>query len=231
MPVFRAQGKLYYYAHVPKCAGSAVSDYLASRCGKLAFENTKYLIDPVDERWTKTSPQHVDWASFTKVIPAGWIDGAFAVVRHPTARLISAYHFQKDVEGTVPEGQSIDDWFASWADKVPMFAFDNHLLPQSQIIPPDATIFKIEDGLDALVPYLDTIIGDELGARTIGSKNTANSGTKAQPSQATLDRIADVYADDFERFDYQPGLPASATSQSTAQGPIARFISKLRGAA
>ena len=234
MPLFRVNDKLHYYAHVPKCAGSAVADYLTTRCGPLAFQNTRFLMDLPEQRWTKSSPQHVDWASFTKLIPADWIASSFAVVRHPTARVISAYHFQRDVEETLPKDQSIDDWFASWADKTTPFIFDNHLLPQSAIVPPDATVFKIEDGLDAVIPYLDGIIGNNEGPRSIGAKNTqAKRRGKADaiPGRKMLDRIAEIYAVDFQRFDYPLELPEKPVTPTRSSGPISRILSKFRGAA
>ena len=234
MPLFRVEDKLHYYAHVPKCAGSAIADYLTARCGTLAFQNNHFLSDEEPTRWTKSSPQHVDWASFTKVIPADWIASSFAVVRHPTARVISAYHFQQEIEQAVPADMDIDTWFANWADKAAPFAFDNHLLPQSQIVPPEATIFKLEDGLDAVIPYLDGIIGNTDGPRALGGKNTRSDRTrtdKTAPSQATLDLIAKIYAEDFSRFAYPQAIPNSDKPVKPSTGPFARILSKFRGAA
>jgi hypothetical protein len=234
MPLFRVEDKLHYYAHVPKCAGSAIADYLTARCGGLAFQNNQFLSDDEPNRWTKSSPQHVDWESFTKVIPADWIASSFAVVRHPTARVISAYHFQQEIEQAIPAEMNIDTWFTNWADNAKPFAFDNHLLPQSQIVPPEATIFKLEDGLEAVISYLDGIIGNTDGPRALGGKNTRSDRTrtdKAAPSQATLDLIAKTYAEDFERFGYALGMPEVSGTARKQPSAFARFFSKFKGAA
>ncbi len=60
MPIIRADSKLIFFAHVPKCGGSAVQTYLNNRFGPLAFEDRRFLSVPERKRWSKTSPQHVD---------------------------------------------------------------------------------------------------------------------------------------------------------------------------
>src|SRR5690606_34944645 len=109
MPVFRIGDRLHYYAHVPKCGGSSVEAYLKARFGGLAFLNTRFLDLPEARRWTRSSPQHLPWDAFTRLVPADWIASSFAVVRHPVRRLVSAFQYQVEVEGTVAPLWSIDE--------------------------------------------------------------------------------------------------------------------------
>jgi len=45
MPIFRINDQLHYFAHVPKCGGSAVETYLTRRFGPLGFnEPVRHLI-------------------------------------------------------------------------------------------------------------------------------------------------------------------------------------------
>ena len=54
MPLFRTECKIVYYAHVPKCGGIAVENYLTGRFGALAFFNKSYLAIEEKNRWTKS---------------------------------------------------------------------------------------------------------------------------------------------------------------------------------
>jgi len=211
MPLMRAGSKLLYYAHVPKCAGSALEHYLAARFGSLAFVDTAYLSQP--HPWTHTSPQHMDRHALARLFPAGFIDASFAVVRHPTARIISAWHFQLEQEKTVPQGMTFSDWLTDlplqWAQEP--YAYDNHTRPMSQIVPAEAAVFYLEHGLEAIIPWLNTTLGDTTGPAEIRQVNARGAKTKApakiSPSAGDLALIGDIFAQDFERFGYRLETP------------------------
>lgn len=235
MPIFRVGEKLHYYAHVPKCGGSSVEGYLKDRFGSLAFLNTQFLSVPETHRWSKSSPQHLPLADFHRLVPKDWISSSFAVVRHPLRRLISAYHFQRDVENTVSAIWTIDEWFDDYLQKVAAdpFMYDGHLRPMSEIVPEEAEIFKLEDGLAAIVPYLDRIAGDQRGDRDIAPENVAKkSGSHgdAAPSPETLAKVAQYYAEDFRRFGYDPEKVTKSAKPKAApsgSGLLRRLKSKL----
>lgn len=233
MPVFRIADSLHYYAHVPKCGGSSVEAYLKARFGTLAFLDTRFLSLPEARRWNRSSPQHLPWDAFTRLVPADWIVSSFAVVRHPVNRLVSAFQFQVEVEGTVAPLWSIDEWFDDWlkrAEEEP-FLYDNHLSPQSAIVPPKATVFRLEDGLDAIVPYLDRLAGNTKGPRSVPAENVRQMGVKPdaerlKPSAETLARVMTFYAEDFARFGY-----AETPPPKSARGvPRPRRLRALVGA-
>ena len=209
MPIARADDKMIYYAHVPKCAGSAVEDYLAARFGPLAFRDTGHMRRPESRRWTRSSPQHVDRASLGRLFPPGFFDHVFAVVRHPVARLVSCWHFQLEVERSIASGITFSDWLLGiedmWAEQP--FAFDNHIRPMAEIVPEGARIFHLEHGLDAIVPWLDSIAGTDAGPRTMPRTNErgahgGKASAKLVPNPSDLALIARLYAVDFERFGY-----------------------------
>ena len=167
MPIVRIGGELHFFAHVPKCAGTSVEQYLEARFGPLAFVNRQFLSDPEPRRWSKSSPQHIPLDAFRKLVPAAWIASSFAVVRHPVTRLVSAFTFQANVEGLVPEDWTIDGFFDDWlrrGESEP-FLYDGHLRPQSDLVPEKAAIFRLEDGLDGLITHLDGLAGNASGAR------------------------------------------------------------------
>lgn len=213
MPIVRTASKLMYYAHVPKCGGSAVEAYLQERFQTVAFLDKKHHKPPAPHRWSRTSPQHIHLEVLNRLFPEGFFDQSFAVVRHPLARIVSAYHFQLEVE----QSPAARTGFSQWLDTLPEimekdpFAFDNHIRPMVELVPKDAKIFHLEHGLDAIVPWLDALIGDTTGPRALRKTNERKgrgvSTEKVTPEAADVDRIVALYADDFERFGYLPEQP------------------------
>lgn len=247
-------GRLVYYAHVPKCGGSAVATYIAERFGPPAFHDNRHLSVPEPQRWSRTSPQHIDAGTLERLIPLDYFDAIFAVVRHPVARIVSTYHFQREVEGTIPEGMGFSDWLAL-LDPNPAgtpFAYDNHIRPMDDIVPQGAAVFHLEHGLDALVPWFDHVAGRADGPRAILPENTRGAYVKgagsapasppATPTPADLARIATLYAADFARFGYEPAsrapkapppamtpeaLAARDRALAAARAPLARTLRGL----
>ncbi|MBF9032144.1 sulfotransferase family 2 domain-containing protein [Rhodobacterales bacterium HKCCE3408] len=208
MPIIRAGAQLIYYAHVPKCGGSSVERYLTDRFGPIAFVDTRHHSLRPERRWSRSSPQHIDLVSFERLFPRGFFDASFAIVRHPVARLVSAYHFQLEVERSTPAAFSFSDWL----DMIPEtlaeipFAYDNHILPMTQIVPEGARVFHIEHGVDAIIPWFDELTGVVCGPRAMRRVNEhkGRGGAKEKPSATDIARIAEIYAEDFERFGYTP---------------------------
>ena len=212
MPFFKTSGKLVFYAHVPKCGGVSITDYLSTRFGPVAFSDSRHMTQPEALRWTRTSPQHVDTASLARLLPPGMIDACFTIVRHPVARLVSIYHFQKEVERAIDADMGFSDWLARAEESLAAdrFRYDNHLRPMDEIVPEGATVFHMEHGLDALIPWLDRVAGNSLGPRAIPHENIRGQyvraeGGRAQPSDEDIRHIARLYAVDFHRFGYDPG--------------------------
>lgn len=254
MPIVRIANALVYYAHVPKCAGSSVEDYLARRFGPLAFLDRRHLAIPEPARWSRTSPQHADWAAIERLFPPGFLTAAFAVVRHPLDRAVSAYRFQAEVEGTVPDGMGFGEWLDAEARaraETP-YRSDNHSRPQVDFLPPENTlpcqIFHLEHGLDALIPWLDTLAGNQDGPRAMGHANEAGALRRKDigpvtPTPEDHAKIAKIYAQDFQRLNYttnqktplaQPPkldpefLAKAANARARAASPLGRLAARLR---
>ncbi|MCB6179838.1 sulfotransferase family protein [Rhodobacter sp. Har01] len=258
MPIVRIGPKLVYFAHVPKCAGSSVEDYLHDRFGALALVDRKYISVPPDLRWTRSSPQHVDWAALARMFPADFFDACFAVVRHPLDRAVSAFRFQAEVEGTVPEGIGFGDWLQAEAAarQGDPYRSDNHSRPQSDFLPPvggalPCTIFHMEHGLDALIPYFDALAGVSAGPRALRHTNKAGHNTaggarrqigEIKPDAADRALVAEIYSADFARLGYHPdqraplapapALSAQVIAQATAeraraQRPLWKLADKI----
>ncbi len=234
MPLVKINERLHFFAHVPKCAGSSVERYLEDRFGRLAFVNRRYLDEPEALRWTKASPQHVPLKAFHKLVPETWIASSFAVVRHPMTRFASAFKFQAGHESSVPDDWTIDQFFDDWMsrkDSEP-YLYDGHLLPQSDLVPEKAAIFRMEDGLEALVDHLDRLAGNTGGLRSMPAANSSEdrkplSTERRTMSPETRERLTDYYAEDFSRFGYDPDVVPK--HQPPPQPPLReKVVSKLR---
>lgn len=180
-----------------------------------------YSVDPAD-RWSSTSPQHIDWASLMRMFPADFFSSVFTVVRHPVGRALSAYRYLSEVEGVIPEGQGFGDWLReeTEARKTSPHKSDNHSRPQVDFLPPpgtrDCAVFHLEHGLDAVIPYFDQLAGDSGGPRAMSHDRPGIVRGAAQPrkqeavtlSQDDIDLVAQVYAEDFAQLGYEPDRSA-----------------------
>lgn len=212
MPLCRAVGKLIYYAHVPKTAGTTIEHYLASRFGKLALLDPQFGQLSEVERWSQTSPQHMPEDTRARLLPDNFIDVSFATVRHPATRLRSVFLFQREIAKTISEGTG----FSAWLETIPLtaktdpHAYDGHTRTMCATVPPEAHVFQIEQGLDQIVSWLDKLT-DTLDAETqMIPRNVLNKRLvfeKRAPVNVTLnnddlDRIATIYEGDYTRFGY-----------------------------
>jgi Sulfotransferase family len=214
MPIFRINDQLHYFAHVPKCGGSSVDAYLAERFGRLGFTGFGPPQVAGHQFWNRSAAQHIPLAALYSLVPPDWFASSFAVVRHPVRRLISAFLYTRDVFQSVPLDASIDTWAktaVTWIESDPC-GRGCHVLPQTALVPEAARIFRLEDGLEPIVPYLDDIAGNTDGPREIPTLNVGKwrrEEAPPQPNAETLRLIAKVYAADFARFGYE--APASPT--------------------
>ncbi|MGR3732958.1 sulfotransferase family 2 domain-containing protein, partial [Pseudophaeobacter sp.] len=224
MPIFRINDKLIYFAHVPRCAGSAVENYMQQRFGPPAFLDRRYLALPENRRWTKSSPQHVDRYALRQLFPEGFFDASFAIVRNPADRIFSVFLRQRDIEQTLPLETKFEDWLDTLPH--PDFTLDNHTRLMLDFLPAGCRIFQLEKGLSPVVEWLDNIAGDASGPRDIKIvnsheqklKQTGHAGglTPALTSEVR-NLVLDKYASDMTWFGYSiakdipPMIPDTST--------------------
>ncbi|PHO03845.1 hypothetical protein CSC82_09740 [Rhodobacteraceae bacterium 4F10] len=229
MPLFKVGSDIHFFCHIPKCAGASVEKYLSNRFGDLAFVNSKFFRVKQSRRWTKTSPQHVDAEALKLLFPKGWIKSSFGVVRHPVSRIRSAYDYHLASENLTPDDKEINDWIASWVEsrKDNPFQFDNHLRTSSELILPKTSVFRLEDGLDSVVSYLDRLEGKKGKIRAISHENKSRGGVNYLRDQTpltpkSLQIISNIFAEDFRRFGYtcKDVFKTCASKDSTKQKTI-----------
>jgi len=214
MPLYRHNNKLLYFAHIPKCGGKSVEEYLGLRFGPAGFLNSRARLMRKGDEWTKTSPGHVLWDDFDLLVPTDWLDLVFAMVRHPVSRIVSAYNFQSTLLATLNPDDDPKDWFVrSLKEKnEKRFYLDHHLEPQVSFLPESAKVFRLEDGFDAVISLLDEFSGSREQTHEIGWANkskpvSSNTHISVPFPEAVADLVFESYAEDFERFGYAREVP------------------------
>jgi hypothetical protein len=213
MPLTRLpDGRLLMFAHVPKCAGTSVEHYLEAAFGPLALLDRTFNALPQGQRWSKTSPQHVDAVTLRRLFPPGFLAACLAVVRHPVARILSVFRWQRDIEGTIAPDVPFGDWLDGLTERPRRrWAYDNHVRPMTEMVPDDAAVFRLEDGWDPVIDWLQALVGpDRPLPRVMPERNNLErrlafekrSGAPVQPGPEALALITQIYAADFARFGY-----------------------------
>ena len=212
MPIVRHGGQVIHFAHVPKCAGTAVVRYLTNRTGPLAFWDSQYLAVSAPHRWTASSPQHAPHEVMARLFPDGFFDARFAVVRHPVDRLAAVYLFQVEKEGSVSAETGFDDWLRAIPD-LPAdqpFIYDNHIRPMTDFVPDGTEVFRMEDGMERVQGWIDTTLGlppdpahPEIPRINTRYRRLGGTLPRFEISASARGLVADLYAMDFERFGYE----------------------------
>jgi len=223
MPLVSAGGRRLFFAHVPKTGGSSLEDYLAERFGPLAWLDRYWELRWKDggcrEAGLRVSPQHLAAEDALRLLP-GPSDWSFALVRDPVARIVSEYRFQARAPGR--RRRLAELGFSSWLRSVVALArreptiFDNHIRPQSDLVPEDAEIFRLEDGFAPLIARLDAVTGTIAPALEVGHALKSDAGASVALRGPDLALIAEFYAVDYDRFGYRRPVPATGPADPLA---------------
>lgn len=188
-----------FFAHVPKTGGSSVEDYLIQRFGPLSLidENKRTGVRGTGLIVPAT---HLAATDIKELVPHD-LAYSFAVVRDPLRRLESEFRYQSGVSQMSKLG------FSPWlkvmlkAARAEPRLYENHIRPQSDLVPEGADIFKLEDGFDAMMAKLDALTGASVPGLTVPHINTR----KKEPitmSRADVEAVTTFYAADYDRFGY-----------------------------
>ena len=203
MPVVKIDGRLVYFSHVPKAAGSSVETYLARRGGVVALRDTRWGKQPLLRRWTATSPQHVDATQFARLFPDGFFDHLFMVVRHPEDRILSEYRFRAERRRRDTRAP-FSEWlrFATRAARRDPYMMDGHVRPQIDFrCGPACRAFRLEDGLADFVAWLDEALGAP--GEAFGVRSNATKPLEVAMAREDRALIEAFYAEDYDAFGYE----------------------------
>jgi hypothetical protein len=199
MPLAHWNGLTLFFAHVPKTGGSSVEDYLIRRFGPLSILdiNKRQGVTGTGLIVPATHLAAIDVAEF---LPHN-LTYSFTMVRDPVTRLMSEYRYQKNVSRMSRLG------FSTWlrimihAVRAEPRLYENHIRPQSDLVPEGADIFRLEDGFDDMIAKLDKITDSSAPDITVGHLNIRKRA-EITLSQQDVALISEFYAPDYERFGY-----------------------------
>jgi hypothetical protein len=222
MPIYRLNDKIIYYAHVPKSGGTSVNRIFLEQGAEVSFHNGAFWKQR-SSLWYASSPQHVSVQDLDTLFARSFFDFKFTVVREPVERFLSAFNHNRRRIGY----HLGVDRFLSKLESVPrskwneyMKNFDNHFLPAHYLVPEDAKVFFLKDGVDHAVEEVMRLAGRSINissktenARTYfaaGSGKSSRDKLKAlifPPSprvadlnRSQIERIKNFYQADYERF-------------------------------
>ena len=208
MPVFRQDGRAVLFVHVPKAGGSSLERLFAKSGWTTGYRDPKGGAGSMNSV-RRCSPQHMHRPMLEQVFRLDRFDAVFMTVREPLARFRSefAYRNTNRVSATAAEVETwYDEAFREYRHDP--FVFDNHLRPQWEFHLPGAHVYRLEDGLEAVVRDLNTRWG--LGLQPLSEvprvlDRKAQSGIASREVRLTPGlegRLRMEYAEDFARFGY-----------------------------
>lgn len=211
MPLAKINGRLIHFIHIPKTGGSCITSYLRAK-GPVAL----YSREPV--KWSKSTPQHLEAATQRILLPDGFSDHSFAILRDPFDRLLSEYRYRAtrqncplDLPDRITPSDELTvefDWgtvfhgtFDQWVKRIlsgqisDPYLCDNHVRPQAEFIPPNAKTFLFEDGLEQVFTWIDQVTDTERAL--VPLDRNISSKFSIQMLEETRRMISDFYHKDF----------------------------------
>ncbi|CAN1506678.1 Sulfotransferase [Paracoccaceae bacterium] len=198
MPIYRIGSTKVLFIHIPKTAGMALDAHLSA-------QGTAIFSERITTPAGMFGPRHQPASVLTQIFLPEMIDYAFTVVRHPVARLVSEYRYQRRGSGLHLSRfrfLGFDAWLNYSLGRIarnPLWRV-GHFRPQSDYPCFDSEVFKYEDGLEAVMQGVSRATGVEVPFHT--PERNVSTHRAVRISQASLDRIARAYAADFDRFGY-----------------------------
>lgn len=206
MPILLKADRSVLFVHIPKTGGSTIERLFVNSGYKMHLRDTRRGGSAVMP-FRKCPPQHWQASLLQEILAVNRFDLMFLMTRDPINRFRSEYAMRHRVN-PLTDSASVDEWadraFARYA-KNP-YALDNHLRPQHEFHLPGSVVYRLEDGIDAMVADLNDRFG--LGLTT-EIPHALDSTTRGQVPSSTVQispglegRLKSFYAEDFSRYGY-----------------------------
>ncbi|MGQ8365236.1 sulfotransferase family 2 domain-containing protein [Glaciecola sp. 1036] len=216
MPILKNnKGKMLFFIHIPKAAGTSIK--------KMLLPDVQLLFDSEFKKELPCPPQHFHAEVLNRLGIDELVKDSFAIVRHPVARFLSEFSYRKKVDRKFKYfNTSTFFYFIRKAYAYNPYILSNHIRPQSGFIWDQSKIFKLEEGIEAICKnYPEFFIQD--GHDSIQA-NSSNS-KKVRLDPVILHGLCQFYKHDFELFNYNKKYEVELVQNSR----IKRFVFKCIG--
>ena len=156
MPIFTREQRSVLFVHVPKTGGTSLERLLMGAGWDVGFRATPKT-HPDQIRLHRVSPQHYHAALLEQTLRLDRFDAAFLVTREPLARFRSEYAMRNKRKDGAGSADHVEEWTRRILGRVRRdpCVLDNHIRPQHEFLLPSARVFRLEDGMDAIVAALN----------------------------------------------------------------------------
>ena len=211
MPILKKNKTICHFAHIPKCGGTSIEAYCVSIGISIAFLDTNHLAQLNAQKWSVSSPQHIDGATLSRLFPPSFFDFCFTVVRNPVDRFLSAFKFHVSSLYKISPQQDVNDFIAKNLREAAntLGAFDNHFMPQVNFFIPGMRykVFKLDMGLQPVKKLLDTqFLGGNADIK-IQHVNESDTAKDLNPlfhiNEQSHTILRDIYAQDYEQLGFK----------------------------
>ncbi|MEB8387847.1 sulfotransferase family 2 domain-containing protein [Rhodobacteraceae bacterium KMM 6894] len=240
MPLARINNRLLHFVHIPKTGGAGTTDYMRKK-GKVALYSREQLT------WARTTPQHLEFDATRALIPEGFADASFAIVRDPLARLLSEYRYRATRHNnqytdyghlSAVDGLKVElDWnevfqgtFDEWVNVVfdrcidVPHVCDNHIRPQTDFVGPNMKVFLFEKGLQKVYRWIDKFTDTPVIQTSLDWNESRKFNIDV--SNKTKTKIEKFYDSDYSLIDALKNMPGDYQEIGKTDGLLHECLSR-----
>ena len=204
MPILIKDNKHFLFIHVPKAGGTSMEKIFFQsgwRISYLDFGGQGSL-----NHLRHCSPQHMHEEMLQSQFKLDKFDEIFMVVRNPYDRFCSEYCWAN--QSNFSFAPDIEVWAKNAIEvyAVNNYILDNHLRPQNEFQLPNANVYKLEKGFEAIIKDLESRHNLKLTYKDIRELTRISisgfSSGKVTLNQSTKELIYNHYSEDFKCYGY-----------------------------
>jgi hypothetical protein len=207
VPIFTRDDRAVLFVHVPKTGGTTLEKMMVGAGWEVGFRATPRT-HPAQAPLHRVSPQHYHADLLAQTLRLDRFDTTFVVTRDPLARFRSEYAMRNKRHAAAGTAAHVEEWTRSIARRVRRnpSVLDNHLRPQHEFLVPGARVFRLEDGMGAIVGALNEDAGLGLShavpQHLLSGRDGRIASRDVQVNAAVERWVREFYARDYELLDY-----------------------------